>query len=517
MSTNKIDSNVVGLAYAEEASYGVLPGASEADAVWFPLDPNEYSDFGGEVQTVRRNPINASRQLRKGVVTDLDASGGIQQDLTQDNLTRLMQGFMFADTRERPGNAPLNGSTGASTVTVTNIDGTANEIDLDTGDGAQFTVGDLLRTSGFVNAGNNQNILEVTSISTDNLAVDVTDLVDESYTVGKLETVGHQYPSGDLSLALTGNTLTLDSVAGFAAQNYAVGEWIFIGGDDAGDRFDSVIGYARIEAVAANSLTLKEPTFTPGNDAGAGKTVRVFTGVYLRNEKDPALIKRRTYNLERTLGDDGSGTQSEYLTGSVANEFTFNITAADKLMVDLSFVSKENQLRDGATGVKAGNRDAAIDTGSAFNTSSDVFQQRLFIHGDAPTPASLFAFVMEGTLAINNNATGNKAIGQLGNFEVTVGDFEVSGELEVYFATVAAVSAVKNNSDVGYNIILAKENAGIVHDIPLLSLGGGRVTVEKDEPIMLPLEKMGAENDNGYTLASTYFSYLPNAAMPTVA
>jgi hypothetical protein len=131
------------------------------------------------------------------------------------------------------------------------------------------------------------------------------------------------------------------------------------------------------------------------------------------------------------------------------------------------------------------------------------------------TPKSLYAKVMEASITIANNASGNKAIGTLGSFDITVGDFEVSGELEAYFSTVAAVSAVKNNADCGFNLIATKDNAGFVYDIPLLSLGGGRVSVEKDEPIKLPLEQSGAENEMGYTLSATYFNYLPAAAMAT--
>ncbi|MGL6009191.1 MAG: phage tail tube protein, partial [Culicoidibacterales bacterium] len=90
---NKIDSNVVGLAYAEETSLKVLPGTGGVDAIWRPLDPNEYGDFGADIKTIARNPISADRQRKKGVVSDLDASGSIVQDVTQNNLTRLMQGF----------------------------------------------------------------------------------------------------------------------------------------------------------------------------------------------------------------------------------------------------------------------------------------------------------------------------------------------------------------------------------------------------------------------------------------
>lgn len=515
---NKIDSNVVGLAYAEETSLKVLPGTGGVDAIWRPLDPNEYGDFGADIKTIARNPISADRQRKKGVVSDLDASGSIVQDVTQNNLTRLMQGFFFANLREKVNTAPLNVNA-PLTVGVTSFG--AGTIVCTAGSGAKFVVGNLILVTGMVNSVNN-GLFRISAITTDTLTVvgTTTTVVETFPATGRVEVVGFELADNTASLAIANGLLELNISSGtFLNRNMNVGEWIYIGGDTLATRFSGTTnrsGYARIESIAATKLTLSEPTWVAANEAAAsGKTIRVFTGSFLRNEESAALIRTRSYNIERTLGQDDFGVQSEYLEGAVANEYELKFDTADKLTADLSFIALNQTIRNGTTGVKAGTRLSVIDE-DAFNTSNDVFQLRIFVYGTTPTPASLFAYAQEGSIMVKNNCAGAKAIGVLGSFDVNVGSFDVDSELTVYFSDVAAIQAIKDNASVGFNMITAQRNAGIVYDIPLLTIQGGRPDIKANEPIALPLKNQGAKSRFGFTIAQTYFAYLPTVAMPVV-
>ena len=146
---NKIDSNVTGLAIAEEASLGTLP----ASPIWYELEPNEYADFGGELTLVNRNPINPGRQRKKGVITDLDANGGIQQDLTFTNLSFLWPGLFLANKRVKSLNT-VGATDAADQVTSVSAGGAGGYV-LGTGGGAKYVTGSLVFAQGFTNDVNN--------------------------------------------------------------------------------------------------------------------------------------------------------------------------------------------------------------------------------------------------------------------------------------------------------------------------------------------------------------------------
>lgn len=504
---NKVDSNVTGLRFAEEATLKVLPGSP----VFYPLEPNSYSDFGGQIATVARNPINPSRQRKKGVTTDLDASGGFNQDLTFDNTTRLLQGFFFADIREKKTSAPMN----VAATALTSVTGSSKTYAAASGM-TGYLASQLIMASGFGVTANN-GLKSVASASTSTDVVVNEAIADEASppAAAKLTTVGYQFASATADITMNGSLVRINRASGsfdFTTLGLIPGEWVFVGGDAGTTQFTNNRGFARVAVVAASYLEFDKVGWTPQAETGTGKTIRLFFGSVLKNESDPALIKRRTYHVERTLGADANGTMSEYLVGAVPNELTLNIAQADKVTMDLSFVAVDNEQRTGTQGVKSGTR-PSLSPGSAFNTSSDFSRIKLALAtADDAAPVPLFAFATEMSLSVNNNVSPNKAIGVLGAFDTSAGTFEVGGNMTAYFADVTAVQAVRGNSDVTVDIIMLKKNFALLWDIPLLSLGDGRLSVEQDQSITLPLETNAAESKFNHTLLFQSFSYLPDVA-----
>lgn len=508
-AVQKIDSNASGLRYSQETSIGVANGS----AVWYPLEPNEYNDFGGEYALTARRPINSDRQRKKGVITDLDAAGGFTSDLIQTGLQDLMQGFFFADFRRK----------GEEIVTAVDIDG-GNPDEYEVASNAGFLVNSLIVGTNFTNAANN-GLKLVTAVAAGTVEVATGTLVAEPTppATAKITVVGYQAAAGDIDVSNTGApalpTLT-STTLDFTTLGLIPGEWIFIGGDSASLRFTTAANncWARIYSVAANVLTFDKTSTTMVTEASTTETIQLFFGRVIKNEADASLQVRRTYQLERTLGasDDAlpSQIQSEYLVGSVPNEATFSFSTADKATVELMFMATDHEQRTGATGVKAGTRPSA-GVEDAYNTSNDfsILKMHILDRTAGANPTALFAFLQEFELTVNNNVSANKAISRLGAFDMTAGVFEVGGSATAYFSNVTAVQAVRNNSDVTMHGIVTKDNKGIAIDIPLIALGDGRLNIEIDEPVLLDLEMPAAADEVfNHTLLMVFYDYLPNLA-----
>lgn len=502
MPVKKIDSNTSGLRIAYEDDIGVLP----ENPVFYPLEPNSYPDFGVSVKTTPRAPISQSRQRKKGFVTDLDATGGFNQDLTQNNLTRHLQGFFFAEIREKATTAPMNGAA-IPLTSVSSATGYAAAAGLDV-----FKVNNLVTATGFAFAANNG--LKVLTAAAAG-ALMATGLVNEAAPPAgaKLEKVGHRFAAGDITFTMNGNLQRMVSTSNALVNALGLipGEWVYIGGDDAQNKGD-IVGWARASIVTAGYIEFDKTDWAPKAYPAAGKLYDVYVGSLLRTEDDPDLQKRITGTLERTLGNNGTGVQAEYISGACANTLAVNMPQADKITMDLGYIAIDGYSRSGVQGLIDGVRPDEPAT-DAFNTSSDFSRIKLsLVDPTSSNVTPLFAYLLDMSLNISNNVTPNKALGTLGAIDTTAGMFTADGSLTAYFVDTSSTMAVRNNSDVTLDIVIAKDNAGMVFDLPLISLGNGINKVEVDQPITVPLDMQAAQSKFGHTMVYQNFPYVPSIA-----
>lgn len=501
-TANKIDSNVTGLNIAYEDSIGVLP----VTPVWYPLEPNSYADFGPNIKTTPRDPINQSRQRKKGFVTDLDATAGFNQDLTQTNMTRHLQGFFYANLREKLTTEPMNGTK----LPITAVDGTTGYA---AASGlAGFTANTLVKASGFAIAANN-GLKKVVSSSGTAVVMTAQSTEASPPADSKLERVGREFASGDVTFSVNGGLARLNSAAvDLTTLGLIPGEWVFVGGDGAATKFAINKGWARCSVIAATYIEFDKTDWTATVETGVGKTLQLFFGNVLRTEELPANQVRRTGTLERTMGDAGTGAQAEYVSGATANTLTLNMPQSDKITLDLGFIALDGSQNTGATGLKSGTRVTEVSS-DAFNTSSDFSRIKMSVVDPTSSNVTpLFAYLLDLTLNISNNVTSTKALGTLGGFDTNAGQFTADGKLTAYLADISAVSAVRNNTDVTIDVVMAKNNAAMVFDLPLISLGGGMSKVEKDKPIQVPIDAMAAQSRFGHTMLYQNFPYVPSIA-----
>lgn len=497
----KIDSSSVGLYMAKEQSINVLPETP----VWQQLEPSEIGDVGGETTQTSRTIIRPDRQNSRGAITDLSASADFTQELSQNNALELFQGFCFAQAHEPFTTKPLNSA--GTTVSCSTDTYTLTDTTFDT---SSVGADSLIYAHGFTVSANNglktvdtvaDNVITVTSAG----GVTTEDAGD-----GVIEVVGKTVSA---TISVTGKVKL-----GFTDADelgLEIGQWIFVGGDTNKFTTNGTF-YARIGAIEEDGLTLDFTTNASELSAEDSTTVDLFWGITIHNEKDIDKIKRTTYTIEERLGfadQENTIPQASYVSGCVPSEMTITVenSALSKIQYQFTgcrFYTKKGTL---ATGTRL---DAWDEKG--YNNANEVYLACLSTVSNDPektAPSELFAFMTSGNITINNNTNENKAVGCLGAFDISVGKFDVTANPNCYFTDADVIKSLKENIDVGMQIIMSRNNEGIAFDIPMMGMGSSIPSVSDGEPLMMDLTANGAKSKYGYTFAMQNFHYLPDVAM----
>ena len=497
----KIDSSSVGLYMAKEQSINVLPSTP----VWQQLEPSEIGDVGGETTQTSRTIIRPDRQNSRGAITDLSASADFTQELSQNNALELFQGFCFAQAHEPFTTKPLNSagttvSCSADTYTLTDATFDTSSVGADS----------LIYAHGF-------------TVSANNGLKTVDTVADNVITVTSAGGVTTE-TAGDGVIEVVGKTVTATiSVTGKVKLGFTdadelgleIGQWIFVGGDTNKFATNGTF-YARIGAIEEDGLTLDFTTNASELSAEDSTTVDLFWGITIHNEKDIDKIKRTTYTIEERLGfadQENTIPQASYVSGCVPSEMTITVENSALSKIQYQFTGCRFYTMKGT--LASGTRLDAWDE-KGYNNANEVYLACLSTVSNDPektAPSELFAFMTSGNITINNNTNENKAVGCLGAFDISVGKFDVTANPNVYFTDADVIKSLKENIDVGMQIIMSRNNEGIAFDIPMMGMGSSIPSVSDGEPLMMDLTANGAKSKYGYTFAMQNFHYLPDVAM----
>ena len=502
MSVYAANTNETIFRYCIEDSPGVISG----DEVWTVLEPNDISTFAPSTATVARNPISIDRSPRKGTITDLDAAVEFDDDLTVASFNNFIDGFLFANWKEQLNAAPTAVTGGAGTSEFTHA-----ALSYALADGT------LIYSRDFGSSSNNGLLTVAASSTTILTKVDETLVTDASPATGaRIDVCGFQGATGDIKVDASGNltSTSYDFTGGSAAgqPDFYAGQFIYVGGTAALTYFGTAgSGFARITAVAEHELTLdKQSSSTWAEDAGAGKTIQVFTGEWIRTVAiDDSDFLNQTYQFEAeysNLDDGAGGTEDgfEYLIGCSPNTLTLNMPLTDKATVSWGFVALDGEeLVD--TAKTKGSIVTPTDT-DAYNTTSDFARISL----TDSSGNDLGAYFKDITLSLNNNITPEKVLGTLGSVINSVGDLNITATTSVLFTSADVQSAVRNNTTVTFDWVLNNDDGGLYFDLPAVTLGSATKSFPRNETVKLDLD-INAFKDNtlGYVMSITNFPYLP--------
>lgn len=506
----RVSSNDVAMAFAREATPGVLPAQPD----WHTVEPNEITNYGSEIKTVARDPIGGDRQRRKGSVVGLDSPLEIDADLTYSHLRHFIEAFCYSRAVGPGSFAGL--AVAADGVSVAAL--TAQEA-------GYFTYGaaaaqTLVFISGYIDA-ENVGLHPISgAVANGAVKIPVAGLNDEAADATREQIIaiaGVRGAAGDLEIDADGNLIS--TALDFTTLGLSVGQVIHIGGQDAQYNFANSenVGFVRLRQIEANKLTLerRELDFVldDGTDTGAGGAatqIDLLFGQFVRNvptsNPDYAEITTQFELHSPNLGDAGQD-MFEYAVGNYADALTITIPEEDKAGLKLGFVGLDTVPPSLVRAQNADTPRAPIATES-YGSASDLARLRL-MEEDETGMGSDFKSL---TMALKNNAAGEKVLGKLGPKYVNAGQLQIDIEAELIFTEAGIIRAIRNNETVGLDFTLRNGDGGAHFDIPSATLSGGGRSYPRNESVKISTQIM-AHKDTifGTSLGVSLFPVLPSA------
>ncbi len=479
-------------AYAAESAPGVLQTTSPFKIIPFESvditsvrnyqDPNEARDdfFDIEEDLVSRDASLSYRRVFRGYVND-----------------DFIQMALFGRFTRLP--YRLN-NYGGGTQEISDVDaGTSTFALVDPGPPRlDFGPSFLVLASGFTNRANNGLFLAFTGTNGTTLVITGATLVDETPPPGaRLEAVGYQFAAGDL--AITGTML--DSTANIdlaALFGLAPGYWVKVGGAADIMRFGAggaTIGVvndaARIGAIpAAGTLDLDLRPAGWANDAGAGKTIRLFFSEPCRPENIKQTIA--WLNKIRRLSD----FKRKLLRGLFVERFTIDGAARDyfRTAIDFKGLDFEEDIADPISQAGGPIRETALEAAMVTGFAG----QRIYVDGAFSLK---MAAIRSSSLVFEPTLVNIDVEGFFGYCDMDRSVQRVRLTGEAHFQTDLLYAEYQNATKKNFVRIMPAGNRAYVMDMKRFQLTVARETLPgRGQPVTLNFEGKATADDAGIAL-----------------
>ena len=245
---------------------------------------------------------------------------------------------------------------------------------------------------------------------------------------GALDTVGMAgalWSDWSTAIASTRNDLIFDITGSIYAEwssfaSFVTGQWIEISGFTAAASLGNNDYYFITGRRATGIDVTPSPTVAIPTTVNGALWIK---GCYIRNG-----VTEHSYTFERDHSDIAAPDTPYFdFKGMVCNTFAVTAAANAVLSGSIEYIGKT-----ASTGTGSGNAGTNIEspTNDILNAVSNVGR---IMEGATFGTIDSDLLIQEISFSINNNVRGLPAIGSLGNADIGVGGFEVTGSMNAYF------------------------------------------------------------------------------------
>ena len=257
----------------------------------------------------------------------------------------------------------------------------------------------------------------------------------------------------------------------------------------------AVTKFYRVTAKTSTSLTVEG---NPSADFSNGAGFTVTRGTYAKNASASS-----SFSFEREYADQSTPT-FEYLTGLEIDSFSVSASASSIVTASFGMLGRSHNSTTSRPGTISTGADIAT---TPFNASNNVATI-----GEAGTPG--LQVCTELTMEVSNNLRERNVVGVQGAQSIGSGEFNVTGQLSVYFEDNVLLEKLLNNTETSLSFGFASsDGSALIFEMPAIKFSEGVPEVSgKNEDVMLNLgyqaiRKSGTSaTADGYTLKITRFA-----------